>query len=198
MHGYGGVEQLFYESCEPPKITEPDEVIVKLKAAAINHIDIWNRMGATGMVVRDAAYSRRRRRGVVAEVGAKVDNVKVGDAVCLYPSDRLRRSVNFVAPIAISCVSGLRVLGERLEGTYAEYVKLPAAKLFSDPRRLFISRSRGVSVGVHHGVAHGDHQCRAQAGRNDADHRHRRRRGERGAASRQTNRRAGHRHLGQR
>ena len=42
MHGYGGVEQLFYEETDEPTIGEPQEVIVKLKAAAINHIDIWN------------------------------------------------------------------------------------------------------------------------------------------------------------
>jgi NADPH:quinone reductase-like Zn-dependent oxidoreductase len=51
MHGYGGVEQLFYEDAAEPKLIEADEVIVKLRAAAINHIDIWNRLGATGIAL---------------------------------------------------------------------------------------------------------------------------------------------------
>jgi len=34
MHGYGGVDQLFYEDGPEPKITQPDEVIVQLEAAA--------------------------------------------------------------------------------------------------------------------------------------------------------------------
>ena len=62
MHGYGGAEQLFYESCDPPKLTEPNEVVVKLKAAALNHIDIWNRMGATGIDIAMPHILRRRWR----------------------------------------------------------------------------------------------------------------------------------------
>jgi len=132
MHGYGGAEQLFYESCEPPKITEPDEVIVKLKAAAINHIDIWNRMGATGIVMVMPHILGADGAGVVAEAGARVENVKVGDAVCLYPPtgcgqcDYCRSERDFM------CIR-LRVLGERLEGTYAQYVKLPAQNCFPIP-----------------------------------------------------------------
>jgi NADPH:quinone reductase-like Zn-dependent oxidoreductase len=51
MHGYGGVEQLCFEDADEPKLSEPNEIIVNLKAASINHIDIWNRMGATGINV---------------------------------------------------------------------------------------------------------------------------------------------------
>jgi len=132
MHGYGGAEQLFYESCEPPKITEADEVIVKLKAAGLNHIDIWNRMGATGIVVTMPHILGADGAGVVVETGAKVENVKSGDAVCLYPPtgcgqcDYCRSERDFM------CIR-LRVLGERLEGTYAQYVKLPAQNCFPIP-----------------------------------------------------------------
>ena len=132
MHGYGGAEQLFYESCEPPKITEPDEVIVKLKAAGLNHIDIWNRMGATGIVMAMPHILGADGAGVVVETGAKVENVKVGDAVCLYPPtgcgqcDYCRSERDFM------CIR-LRVLGERLEGTYAQYVKLPTQNCFPIP-----------------------------------------------------------------
>jgi NADPH:quinone reductase-like Zn-dependent oxidoreductase len=132
MHGYGGAEQLFYESCEPPKITEPDEVIVKLKAAAINHIDIWNRMGATGIVMAMPHILGADGAGVIAETGTKVENVKAGDAVCLYPPtgcgqcDYCRSERDFM------CIR-LRVLGERLEGTYAQYVKLPAQNCYPIP-----------------------------------------------------------------
>ena len=132
MHGYGGTEQLFYESCEPPKITEPDEVIVKLKAASVNHIDIWNRMGATGMVVAMPHILGADGAGVVAETGAKVENVKVGDAVCLYPPTGCGQCEFCRTERDFMCIR-LRVLGERLEGTYAQYVKLPAQNCFPIP-----------------------------------------------------------------
>ena len=132
MHGYGGAEQLFYESCEPPKITEPDEVIVKLKAASVNHIDIWNRMGATGIVVAMPHILGADGAGVVAETGAKVENVKVGDAVCLYPPTGCGQCEFCRTERDFMCIR-LRVLGERLEGTYAQYVKLPAQNCFPIP-----------------------------------------------------------------
>jgi NADPH:quinone reductase-like Zn-dependent oxidoreductase len=57
MHGYGGVEQLFYEDADEPRLTHPNEVLVKLKAASLNHIDIWNLLGATGIVEPNASHS---------------------------------------------------------------------------------------------------------------------------------------------
>lgn len=132
MHGYGGAEQLIYESCEPPKITEPDQVIVKLKAAALNHIDIWNRMGATGIALAMPHILGADGAGVVAETGAKVENVKVGDAVCLYPPTGCGHCEFCRTERDFMCIR-LRVLGERLEGTYAQYVTLPAQNCFPMP-----------------------------------------------------------------
>ena len=132
MHGYGGAEQLFYESCEPPKIVDPTEVIVRLKAAALNHIDIWNRMGATGIVVAMPHILGADGAGVVAEIGPRVENVKVGDSVCLYPATGCGHCEFCRTERDFMCIR-LRVLGERLEGTYAQYVKLPAQNCFPIP-----------------------------------------------------------------
>jgi len=132
MHGYGGAEQLVYESCEPPAITEPDEVIVKLKAASLNHIDIWNRMGATGIAVAMPHILGADGAGVVVETGPKVENVKVGGAVCLYPPTGCGQCEFCRTERDFMCIR-LRVVGERLEGTYAQYVKLPAQNCFAIP-----------------------------------------------------------------
>jgi len=133
MHGYGGVEQLFFENAEQPTLSEPGEVIVKLKAASINHIDIWNRMGATGINVPMPHTLGADGAGVVVEVGAQSGNVKVGDAVCLYPLTGCGHCEFCITDQDFMCVY-LRVLGERMEGTYAEYVKLPAQNCFPIPQ----------------------------------------------------------------
>jgi NADPH:quinone reductase-like Zn-dependent oxidoreductase len=133
MHGYGGVEQLFFENAEQPTLSEPGEVIVKLKAASINHIDIWNRMGATGINVPMPHTLGADGAGVVVEVGAQSGNVKVGDAVCLYPPTGCGHCEFCITDQDFMCVY-LRVLGERMEGTYAEYVKLPAQNCFPIPQ----------------------------------------------------------------
>lgn len=132
MHDYGGVEQLFYEDADEPTITEPDEVIVKLRAAAINHIDIWNRLGATGIQLRLPHILGADGAGTIVEVGDKVANVKVGDAVCLYPPTGCGQCEFCLTDRDFMCIR-LRALGERLEGTYAEYVKITAANCFPIP-----------------------------------------------------------------
>jgi NADPH:quinone reductase-like Zn-dependent oxidoreductase len=133
MHGYGGAEQLCYEEADEPTITQNDEVIVKLKAAAINHIDIWNRMGATGIVVSMPHILGADGAGIIAQVGARVEHVKVGDAVCLYPPTGCGQCEFCLTDRDFMCFR-LRVLGERLEGTYAQHVKLPAQNCFAIPR----------------------------------------------------------------
>lgn len=132
MHDYGGAERLCYERCEPPRIADGNEVIVKLKAAALNHIDIWNRLGATGIALPMPHILGADGAGVVAEVGAKVENVKVGDAVCLYPPTGCGQCDYCRSERDYMCIR-LRVLGERLEGTYAQYVKLPGQNCFPIP-----------------------------------------------------------------
>ena len=132
MHGFGGTEQLAYEDVDRPALSEPSEAIVRLKAAAINHIDIWNRLGATGMVTQLPHILGADGAGVVVETGERVQNVKKGDAVCLYPPVGCGDCEFCVTGRDFMCVH-LRVLGERLEGTYAEYVKLPAQNCFPIP-----------------------------------------------------------------
>jgi NADPH:quinone reductase-like Zn-dependent oxidoreductase len=135
MHGYGGVEQLFYEDANEPRLTEPTEVIVKLRTASLNHIDIWNRLGTTGIVVPMPHILGADGAGVVVEIGENVDNVKKGDEVCLYPATGCGRCEFCLTGRDFMCIQ-LRVLGERLQGTYAEYVKSPAKNCLPIPSGL--------------------------------------------------------------
>jgi NADPH:quinone reductase-like Zn-dependent oxidoreductase len=132
MHGYGGVDQLYYEEVDEPRVAQPDEVVVRLKAAAINHIDIWNRMGVTGIAFEMPHILGADGAGIVVEVGENVANVKEGDAVCLYPPSGCGRCEFCLTDRDFMCIR-LRALGERLEGTYAQFVKLPAQNCFPMP-----------------------------------------------------------------
>ncbi|HEY1268765.1 MAG TPA: zinc-binding dehydrogenase [Candidatus Binatia bacterium] len=132
LHGYGGVDQLHYEEADTPKIAFPTDVVVALKAAALNHIDVWNRKGLTGMQVEMPHILGGDGAGIVAEVGAEVANVKPGDAVCLYPATGCGKCEFCLADNDFMCIH-LRVLGERINGTYAEYVRVPAQNCFPIP-----------------------------------------------------------------
>ena len=84
IHEHGGVDKLRYEEAENPRISAPNEVIVKLRAASVNHIDIWVRLGATGIAIPMPHILGGDGAGVIFEVGGEVSNVRPGDAVCLY------------------------------------------------------------------------------------------------------------------
>ena len=135
IHEHGGVEKLRFEEIEEPKLTSPTEAIIQLKTAALNHIDLWIRRGLTGMVIPLPQILGADGAGIVAEVGAQVDNVKKGDSVCLFPPSGCGRCEFCLTDRDFMCVQ-LRVLGERLKGTYAEYVKIPARNCFPIPPEL--------------------------------------------------------------
>lgn len=135
IHEHGGAEKLRYEDAEDPKIRLPTDAIVKLKAASLNHIDLWNRRGQTGIEIALPHILGADGSGIVMAVGEQVRNVKPGDAVCLYPPSGCGRCEFCATDRDFMCIR-LRVLGEREPGTYAEYVRLPARNCFPIPNGL--------------------------------------------------------------
>ena len=132
LHGYGDIDKLRYEETAAPQLVSPTDVIVQLKAAALNHIDIWSRRGLTAMEVELPHILGADGAGIVVEAGAEVTHVKKGDAVCLYPATGCGKCQFCLTDRDFMCAH-LRVLGERLKGTYAEQVKLPGQNCFSIP-----------------------------------------------------------------
>ena len=135
IHEHGGVDKLRYEDAEEPKLSSPTEAIVRLKAGALNHIDIWNRQGLTGMDYPLPHILGADGAGIVVEAGEQVRNAKKGDAVCLYPASGCGQCEFCLTDRDFMCVH-LRVLGERLDGTYAEFIKLPGENCFPIPAGL--------------------------------------------------------------
>lgn len=132
IHEHGGVDKLRYEEAENPRISSPNEVIVKLKAASVNHIDIWVRLGATGIAIPMPHILGGDGAGVILEMGGEVSNVRPGDAVCLYLFSGCGQCEFCLSHRDFMCVY-VQALGERLDGTYAEYVRLPAENCFPIP-----------------------------------------------------------------
>lgn len=132
IHEHGGVDKLRYEEVEQPKLTSSGEAIVQLKAAALNRIDILNRQGVTGIEVSLPHILGADGAGIVVEVSEQAGNVKKGDAVCLFPPSGCGQCEFCITDRDFMCLH-LCVLGERIKGTYAEYVKLPVRNCFPIP-----------------------------------------------------------------
>ena len=132
IHEHGGLDKLRYEETVDPKLSSSHHVVVQLKAAALNRIDIFNREGLTGMEVSLPHILGADGAGVVVEVGDGVTNVKKGDTVCLYPPSGCGQCEFCQTDRDFMCVH-VRVIGERIKGTYAEYITLPAENCFPIP-----------------------------------------------------------------
>jgi NADPH:quinone reductase-like Zn-dependent oxidoreductase len=132
IHQHGGIDQLRFEDAPDPNITAPKDVIVKLEAAALNHVDLWNRKGTTGTHAPLPHILGADGAGVVVEVGAEVKRVKTGAKVCLYSFTGCGECEFCLSDRDFMCLN-VRSLGSRLDGTYAEYVKVNADNCFPIP-----------------------------------------------------------------
>ena len=135
IHQHGGVEQLRYEERADPDIQSSGDAIVKLQAAALNRRDIQIRRGCTGIAVPFPHILGADGAGTVAAIGGEVKNLSLGAAVCLYPPRGCGQCEFCVTDREAMCGS-VRVLGEREDGTYAQYVRVAARNCFPIPTGL--------------------------------------------------------------
>lgn len=126
FHEQGGVEKLRYEDVPEPEINR-NEVLVRVKACSVNRLDIRARQDRPEVdpmphiLGSDVA-------GDVAEVGAEVSHLKVGERVVISPC------IN--CGYCVDCINGdeslcdyQKVLGFQTNGGYAEFVKAPARNI---------------------------------------------------------------------
>ncbi len=132
---------VFYEHGGPEKIQLADvprpeigrgEVLVQVKACALNHLDLWVRRGLPGLEPKLPFWSGSDVAGVVAEVGADVTAYRPGDRVVINPSLSCGVCEYCIAGVESQCVE-FKILGEHVPGGCAEFVAAPASNLMRLP-----------------------------------------------------------------
>lgn len=121
FYEHGGVDKLTYADMEKPKIS-PYEVMVKVKACALNHLDIWVRQGLPGIEIPMPHIPGSDIAGEVAEVGMEVKNFRPGDRVIIAPGVRCRKCVYCITNNDSMCNS-FKIMGFQVQGGYAEFAK---------------------------------------------------------------------------
>ena len=114
IHEDGGPEVLRYEDVEDP-VPGPDEVLLRVRAASLNHLDIWVRQGLPS--VPKPRTLGADGAGVVEALGAGADSFAEGDRVLINPG----------------LDDGARIVGEHLDGTHAELVSVPVENVYPIP-----------------------------------------------------------------
>ena len=136
IDAHGGVEQLRYRDDLPtPELAHPDDVRVRVRAAALNRLDLWVLGGIPGVKIHPGWVLGSDGAGVVDAIGADVRNVAVGDHVILNPGivDRDCQCEYCLDGDQPFCRS-YGILGEHRPGTLAEYLVVPSANVSTIPK----------------------------------------------------------------
>ncbi len=132
FHEHGGVEVLRYEDVPEPQIG-PTDVLVRVRACALNHLDLWLRRGLPGRTIPLPRIVGSDIAGDVVDVGSAVSRVKIGQRILISPGLSCGQCP--------ACLSGkdnfcreYEVIGSgRSDGGYAEYVKVPEVNVIPLP-----------------------------------------------------------------
>lgn len=153
FHEHGGPEKLKYEDRPDPQI-KPDEVLVRVKACALNHLDIWIRQGIPAYQIPLPHISGCDVAGQIERVGSQVKGVKVGQKVFVSPGLNCGTCEECKAGHDNLCPS-FGVLGARTDGGYAEFVAVPGRNVIAIPGSLAFEQAAAfplVSVTAWHMV----------------------------------------------
>jgi NADPH:quinone reductase-like Zn-dependent oxidoreductase len=130
FHHHGGPEVLCYEDA-PDLDLAPGEVLVRVRACALNHLDVWARAGLPHVRIPMPHISGSDVAGDV--VSSAAAGVTVGQRVMLQPGISCGRCTACLSGADNECPS-YEVLGYRNHpGGYAEYVKVPVQNLIPIP-----------------------------------------------------------------
>jgi NADPH:quinone reductase-like Zn-dependent oxidoreductase len=135
FHEHGGPEVLRYEDAPDP-IIAPHEVLVKVKACALNHLDLWCRKGMLGMQIPLPHISGSDVAGEVAAIGNVVTRFTPGQRVVVSPGVSCGQCACCLSGRDNLCRSYEIVGGYRIDGGYAEYVKVPEVNILPMPKEM--------------------------------------------------------------
>ena len=132
LSGHGDLSRLELADVPAPEVRDPLDVRIRLKAAALNHLDLWTVRGLPGLNLEFPHILGGDGAGIVESVGAGVTRVKPGDAVLFNPGLSCYRCEYCHAGQHSLCVE-YKLLGEHVPGTLAEYIVLPEPNVFPIP-----------------------------------------------------------------
>jgi NADPH:quinone reductase-like Zn-dependent oxidoreductase len=142
LHEFGGPEVLRYEDVPDPQ-SRKDQVLIRVKACAMNHLDIWVRKGLPGVKLPHILGSDVA--GEIVESGEYVTGFKPGQRVLLAPMHFCNRCAKCVAGIQNQCRE-FTVLGNGVDGGNCELIAIPAVNVIPIPDSLDFNQAASVPL----------------------------------------------------
>ena len=141
---HGGPEVLEYTERSDPSI-KANEVLVAVKACALNHLDVWARGGLPGIQIPLPHILGNDIAGAVLEAGELVTWVKPGDEVMLHPGVSCGHCAECLAGRDNMCRE-YAILGYLRDGGYAELVAAPGVNVIPKPKNLSWEEAAAVPL----------------------------------------------------
>lgn len=142
IHQFGGPDVLTYEDIHDPE-PRKDQVLLRVQACALNHLDLWVRKGLPGVKLPHILGSDIA--GVVAAAGEYVSGISTGQRVLVAP-------IHYCGHCR-KCISGLQnqcreftVLGNAVDGGNCELIAVPAANVIPIPDALDFTDAASVPL----------------------------------------------------
>jgi len=144
MEARGGPEVLKPTEMPTPE-PGPKEVRIRVRAAALNHLDIWVRKGVASPRLPLPHILGADASGVVEAVGPGVTAFAPGDEVVVNPGLSCGHCERCLAGEDNLCPR-YEILGEHRHGAYAEYVVVPEVNLLKKPQNLSFEEAAAIPL----------------------------------------------------
>jgi len=130
-----GDESVLHYGELPDPAAGPGQILVEIKACALNHLDLWMRRGVPAIKVKMPHILGSDISGVVAQTGAGVTHVQVGQEVVLSPGVSCGHCQACLSGFDNNCRE-YGVLGEHVPGGYAQLIAVPSPNIIPKPANL--------------------------------------------------------------
>jgi NADPH:quinone reductase-like Zn-dependent oxidoreductase len=144
FHQHGGPEVLQYTDAPAP-ILRANEVLVRVRACALNHLDLWVRGGLPNVPIPLPHIPGSDIAGEIAQVGGEVTTVKVGQKVVLAPGVSCGKCAACEAGLDNRCRQ-FSNLGYMIDGGCAEFVRCPEVNCLPYPENLTFEEAASIPL----------------------------------------------------
>jgi NADPH:quinone reductase-like Zn-dependent oxidoreductase len=142
IHQFGGPEVLKYEDIPDPQ-PRKDQVLIRVKACSLNHLDLWVRKGLPGVKLPHIPGSDVA--GEIVEIGEYVSGFTTGQRVLVAPMHFCGYCVNCLAGKQNQCRE-FTVLGNAVDGGDCELIAVPGANIIPFPDSLDFNLAASVPL----------------------------------------------------
>jgi len=141
---HGGPEVIEIADVPRPQI-QPGYVLVAVRAAAMNHLDLWARRGLPGLRLEFPHIGGSDIAGTIEEISDGVDGLGPGTRVLVNPSLWCGHC-EWCKKGEESLCTFYRIIGEHLNGGFAEFVAVPARNVLPIPEDLAFEDAAAVPL----------------------------------------------------